>query len=112
MTKQEMITQLAALTNQKAAYMKKKARTGAHYRGLLIDYIGKFNGLTRAEINEYMLEEIRGDLSEREKLTKISNLLTYLRRKGDIYNAGTDTKPLWKLTDKARKALLVKETCQ
>lgn len=104
--------QLAALTNQKAAYMKKKERTGAHYRGLLIDYIGKFNGLTRAEINEYMLEEIRGDLTEREKLTKIGNLLTYLRRKGDIYNSGTDTKPLWKLTDKARNALLVKETCQ
>lgn len=103
---------VAALTNQKAAYMKKKERTGAHYRGLLIDYIGKFNGLTRAEINEYMLEEIRGDLSESEKLTKISNLLTYLRRKGDIYNSGTDTKPLWKLTDKARQALLVKETCQ
>ena len=103
---------IAALTNQKAAYMKKKERTGAHHRGLLIDYIGKFNGLTRAEINEYMLEEIRGDLSESEKLTKISNLLTYLRRKGDIYNSGTDTKPLWKLTDKARKALLVKETCQ
>ena len=103
---------IAALTNQKAAYMKKKERTGAHYRGLLIDYIGKFNGLTRAEINEYMLEEIRGDLSESEKLTKISNLLTYLRRKGDIYNSGTDTKPLWKLTDKARQALLVKETCQ
>ena len=61
---------VAALTNQKAAYMKKKERTGAHYRGLLIDYIGKFNGLTRAEINEYMLEEIRGDLSESEKLTK------------------------------------------
>ena len=103
---------VAALTNQKAAYMKKKERTGAHYRGLLIDYIGKFNGLTRAEINEYMLEEIRGDLSESEKLTKISNLLTYLRRKGDIHNSGTDTKPLWKLTDKARQALLVKETCQ
>ena len=62
-----------------------------------------------AEINEYMLEEIRCDLSEREKLTKISNLL---RRKGDIHNSGTDTKPLWKLTDKARQALLVKETCQ
>lgn len=103
---------VAALTNQKAAYMKKKERTGAHYRGLLIDYIGKFNGLTRAEINEYMLEEIRGDLSESEKLTKIGNLLTYLRRKGDIRNSGTDTKPLWKLTDKARQALLVKETCQ
>ena len=65
-----------------------------------------------AEINEYMLEEIRGDLSEREKLTKISNLLTCLRRKGDIHNSGTDTKHLWKLTDKARQALLVKETCQ
>ena len=35
-----------------------------------------------------------------EKITKISNLMTYLRRLGEITNMGSATKPLWKLSDK------------
>lgn len=90
---------VAAMTGRKAEYMKKKALPSAHYRKLLIDYIEKFDGLTRKEINAYLLDEIRGELKEEQKIAKISNLLTYLRRKGVVYNAGTDTAPSWKLSD-------------
>ena len=45
---------------------------------MLIDYIGKFNGLTRKQINDYMIPEIRGELFTEEKIAKISNLLTKL----------------------------------
>ena len=65
----------------------------------LIDYIGKFNGLTRKQINDYMIPEIRGELSTEEKIAKISNLLTYMRRLGEIVNNGSATKPLWNLSD-------------
>ena len=65
----------------------------------LIDYIGKFNGLTRKQINDNMIPEIRGELSIEEKMRKIANLLTYLRQKGEIKNIGTDRKPLWVLSD-------------
>jgi len=40
------------------------------------------------------------DLSESKKKNKISNLVTYLRRKGDIANVGNVAYPLWKLIDK------------
>ena len=72
---------------------------GSRYRAMLIDYIGKFNGLTRKQINDYMIPEIRGELSIEEKMRKITNLLTYLRQKGEIKNIGTDRKPLWVLSD-------------
>ena len=72
---------------------------GSRYRAMLIDYIGKFNGLTRKQINDYMIPEIRGKLSTEEKMRKITNLLTYLRQKVEIKNIGTDRKPLWVLTD-------------
>ena len=39
------------------------------------------------------------ELSIEEKIAKISNLLTYMRRLGEIANTGSATKPLWKLTD-------------
>ena len=95
---------LAALTGQKAEYMKKKELAGSQYRQMLIDYLEKFGRLTRREINDYLLGEIRGELSEKEKLTKISNILTYMRRKGVIENAGSDAAPLWKLSDSFKKS--------
>ena len=75
--------------------MKSKERPGAYYRGLLLEYIAKFNGSSRKKINEYMLDEIRGDLSKDEKLAKITTWMTSLRRFGKIKNIGTDRKPQW-----------------
>jgi ATP-dependent DNA helicase RecG len=91
---------VAEATGQQAEYMRKKELSGSRYRAMLIDYIGKFNGLTRKQINDYMIPEIRGELSIEEKIAKISNLMTYLRRLGEITNMGSATKPLWKLSDK------------
>ena len=90
---------VAEATGQQAEYMRKKELSGSRYRAMLIDYIGKFNGLTRKQINDYMIPEIRGELSIEEKTRKITNLLTYLRQKGEIKNIGTDRKPLGVLTD-------------
>ena len=91
---------VAEATGRQAEYMRKKELPGSRYRAMLIDYIGRFNGLTRRQINEYMIPEIRGELSNEEKITKISNLMTYMRRLGEIVNTGSATKPLWKLSDK------------
>lgn len=90
---------VAEATGQQAEYMRKKELPGSRYRAMLIDYIGKFNGLTRKQINDYMIPEIRGELSIEEKMNKITNLLTYLRKKGEIKNIGTDRKPLWVLSN-------------
>ena len=90
---------VAEATGRQAEYMRKKELPGSRYRAMLIDYIGKFNGLTRKQINDYMIPEIRGELSIEEKTRKITNLLTYLRQKCEIKNIGTDRKPLWVLSD-------------
>ena len=46
-----------------------------------------------------MIPEIRGELSIEEKIRKITNMLTYLRQKGEVKNIGTDRKPLWILSN-------------
>ena len=93
------IVVVAEATGRQTEYMREKELPGSRYRAMLIDYIGKFNGLTRKQINDYMIPEIRGELSIEEKIAKISNLLTYMRRLGEITNTGSATKPLWKLSD-------------
>lgn len=90
---------IAAATGKKAEYMKRKELPGEHYRRLLIDFLRRFNGSSRAEINEFMLDEIRGDFSKEQKISKIGNILTSLRRNGVIRNNGTDTRPQWFLID-------------
>ena len=79
--------------------MKKKEWATAHYRNLLIDFLRRFGESTRQEINEFMLDEIRGTLSIEQKISKIGNILTYLRKKGRIRNIGSDAKPRWILID-------------
>ena len=86
---------VAMMTGQEAAYMRKKERTGEQYRRIFIDFLRRFPGITRRKINEFMMEEIRGDLTEKQKRSKISNLMTGLRRNGKIVNKGSDKEPRW-----------------
>ena len=90
---------VAAETGRQAEYMKKKELPGSHYRKMIIDYLRNFAGSSRKDINGYLMGEIRGELSEEEKLAKITNLLTYLRRKGKIVNRGTVKEPQWFIID-------------
>lgn len=91
---------IAEITGQKAEYMRKKARPSAHYYQLILDYIGKWPGATRAEINEFIIEEIRGEFSKEEKIRKITNWLTYLRKNGKIRNLGSDHDSHWTLMER------------
>lgn len=87
--------EVAAITGQEVEYMRKKERTGEQYRRIFIDFLQKFPGITRKKINEFMIEEIRGGLTVKQKIAKISNLMTVLRRKGKLVNRGTDKNPHW-----------------
>ena len=74
---------------------RKVVGTGEQYRRIFIDFLRRFPGITRRKINEFMMEEIRGDLTEKQKRAKISNLMTGLRRNGKIVNKGSDKEPRW-----------------
>jgi len=54
-------------------------------------------GASREKINERLLPEIGNAKNELKKIAKITNVLTYLRRKGLIVNTGTDSVSHWNL---------------
>ncbi len=60
--------------------------------------------MSRKKINELMMDEIRGELNDEEKIAKITNLLTHLRRKGYIENRGTSRSSAWFNIDKGGKS--------
>ena len=96
--------EVAVATGQEVAYMRKRERTGEQYRRIFIDFLQKFPGISRKKINEFMIGEIRGDLTEMQKLAKISNIMTGVRRKGRIVNRGNDKEPRWFYIDGAEES--------
>ena len=64
---------------------------------LILDYLEKFGSASREQINELLIDEIRGDYSKEGKFDKISNILSYLRINRKIRNVGTKHDSIWVL---------------
>jgi ATP-dependent DNA helicase RecG len=90
---------VAAATASKADYIRMRAQDDEHYARLLCDYLGKFGKADRAEIDRLLTDKLSDALSPEQKQDKISNLLTKLRRQERIFNAGSRSKPEWRLAE-------------
>lgn len=90
---------IAAATESKADYIRTRAQDDEHYARLLCDYLGKFGKADRAEIDRLLTDKLSDALSPEQKQDKISNLLTKLRRQERIFNAGSRSKPEWRLAE-------------
>lgn len=91
---------VAKATASKADYIRMRAQDDVFYAKLLTDYLEKFGEASRKEINQLLLPKLSEALSEDQKINKINNLITKLRRKGIISNAGVDSAPCWRLAEK------------
>lgn len=86
--------EVAQVTDQKAQYSKNKGLDDTYYRDLILAALKQHGRLSRPEINELLLSKLPDALSEKQKETKITTLLTYLRKAGKIK---TGEKKKWML---------------
>jgi len=91
---------VAKSTGQKANYSKFKAFDNKYYRDLIVKAINEHGALDRNDIDMLLWEKLPEGLDDAQKKRKIGNLISHLRIKGDIYNNGTDTKPIWKIIER------------
>lgn len=91
---------IAKATAGQADYIRMRAQDDVFYAKLLTDYLEKFGEANRVEINRLLLGKLSEALDQKQKINKINNLLTKLRRRGLIYNAGVDSAPRWRLAEK------------
>ncbi|WP_413975616.1 RNA-binding domain-containing protein [Stenotrophomonas acidaminiphila] len=91
--------EIAAATASKADYIRTRAFDDEHYTKLLTEYLKKYQRANRAEINQLLLDKLSDALTEEQKVKKIDNLLTKLRRAGRIHNAGSRGQPAWALAE-------------
>jgi ATP-dependent DNA helicase RecG len=96
---------VAAVTDDKASYIKNKAFDKSYYRKLIIEFLSKYKQATRAEIDNLLLEKLSNVLSTDQKRTKIRNLLYDMSKKENVIqnNSKSTANPIWVLTNKIEK---------
>jgi ATP-dependent DNA helicase RecG len=88
--------QVAKVTNKQIEYTLKKGFNDAECQEWIIKALKDHKVLSRKQINELLWNKLPVDFTEEQKIGKIGNLLTKLRKKGIIY---TDEKRLWHLSE-------------
>ncbi|MGB5943369.1 MAG: RNA-binding domain-containing protein [Leeuwenhoekiella sp.] len=76
-------------TGQKAVYTKHKAFDKQYYLDLILRSIKQHKSLTRNDIDELLWKKLPDYLTDKQKKSKIHNLISELRRKEKITNTGT-----------------------
>jgi putative transcriptional regulator len=89
---------VAAATGAMADYIRTRPQADAHYAALLTDFLRVQGYANRGDVEALLRPALSEALTEQQKATKITNLLTKLRRRGVIVNRGTRTKPRWELS--------------
>lgn len=90
---------VAAASGKKAAYIKTRAFDDQHYADMLVKYLREFGTASRKDVDDLLWDKLSDALDEAQKANKIGNLLSGLRRKGVIFNAGSKPAPAWKLSE-------------
>ena len=88
---------VAQKTGQKATYAKNKAFDKQYYLDLIVKSIKQHKSLTRSDIDDLLWKKLPDYMSDKQKKSKIGNLITELRKKEKIINKGIYSKPQWHL---------------
>ena len=90
---------VAKATGSMVDYIRTRAQDDEFYAKQVTDYLRQSGGASRADIDKLLFDKLSDALSNEQKVIKISNLLTKLRRQGVIFNAGSRSRPEWKLAE-------------
>ncbi|MCU0469930.1 MAG: putative DNA binding domain-containing protein [Arcicella sp.] len=88
---------IAQATGQKASYSKNKAFEKTYYLDLIIKSITEHGFLERSDVDELLWNKLPDWMDDKQRKSKITNLLTELRKGNKVKNEGNDTKSKWVL---------------
>jgi|LGOV01.1.fsa_nt_gb ATP-dependent DNA helicase RecG len=94
-------SRLASETGEEARHIRYKGFDKRYYKDLILALIREHGPISRGKIDELLLDKLPEILTEKQKKTKIHNLLSELsRREGKIENRGSRKYPSWTIRDK------------
>ena len=89
---------IAALTESKADYIKRRAFDKEHYKKMIVAYLKEFGETKRKDIDKMILNKLSDALTEYQRIRFISNLLQEMRYEGTIEPEGKTRWVKWRLT--------------
>ena len=87
--------EVAAVTDTRADYIKKRAFNKKHYEEMIIGYLKEFGETSRTDIDGLLMDKISDALDNDQKRTFITNLLQEMRQNGAIKPVGTTRWAKW-----------------
>ncbi len=91
-------SKIAAITGDKAQYIRNRAFDTHHYKQMILDFIHEFGSATRKDVDDLLKGKLSDLLTSEQQTVRIKNLLAEMARKdGTIRNLGSRTKPDWKV---------------
>ncbi|MDX9861660.1 MAG: hypothetical protein RBS99_12165 [Rhodospirillales bacterium] len=96
--------EIAAATETKADYIRKRAFDKPYYKRMVEDYLRKFQVASRADFDKLLLKKLSDALTAEQKRIFVTNLLQEMRRDNIIQVAGgkRGAGAQWKLYSKDR----------
>ena len=80
----DVLVSLTSNQSLKAEYIKNRNFDDNHYREMILQYIKKYKKATKKEIKSLIIDKLSPVLSDKQKESKVQNLLSSLRRAGKI----------------------------
>lgn len=94
---------VAAVTDTKAEYIKKRGIEKKYCKRLVMDYLEKFREASRHDLDLLLMDKISDALSADQKKQFVTNLLQEMRREGLIEPSGTTRWAKWVKSKVGRK---------
>jgi ATP-dependent DNA helicase RecG len=70
------------VTDKKVDYIKTKGFDDAHFKNMIVEYLKKFGKAKRSEIDRLVIPKLSDVLTDKQKKSKVGNLLTSLKKEG------------------------------
>lgn len=90
---------VAEITGQTAKHTRDKGFDDQYYLDLILLFIIDHGPVSRKEIDKLLLDKLPEALTERQKDTKIHNLISKLSREKKVINAGSRGDPRWTIVE-------------
>ena len=68
----------------KTEYIRNKSFNDLHFKDMIVQYLRSFGGATRSELNTLLQTKLSDVLTEEQKIRKIGNMLSALKKDGVI----------------------------
>ena len=80
----EYVVKTSDNTELKTEYIKNRSFNDSHFKEMIVSYLRSFGGATRSELNTLLQSKLSDVLSEDQKVRKVGNLLSALKKDGRI----------------------------